>query len=89
MDASEINLDGLLVDTVERLQGGARDVIIISLTVHRSDQLAHMISMNADETVDRKLNVALTRARERLYVLGDTSILSQSPIYRLLIDSIG
>ncbi len=88
-DEHPIALDGLLVDTVERLQGGARDVIIISLTVHRSDQLAHMISMNADATVDRKLNVALTRARERLYVLGDPRVLSQSPVYRLLMDRIG
>jgi superfamily I DNA and/or RNA helicase len=36
--------------------------------------------------IDRKLNVALTRARKRLVVIGVPELLSFDPIYRKLID---
>ena len=39
-------------------------------------------------TVDRKLNVALTRAREQLILLGNDSILSNNLIYFKLIEFI-
>ncbi len=76
----------MTVDTVERYQGSARDYIILSTTVHRSDQIQQISSLTVDMTVDRKLNVALTRAREALIVIGNPAVLSLSPIYKSFID---
>jgi superfamily I DNA and/or RNA helicase len=39
--------------------------------------------------IDRKLNVALTRARKRLVIIGVPEILSLDPIYRHLLEFIG
>jgi len=84
---SELDQGGeaLTVDTVERYQGGARDIIIISLCANSKDQLDHMVSLSSDG-VDRKLNVALTRAREQLIVLGNPEVLSSNEFYRSFID---
>jgi DNA replication ATP-dependent helicase Dna2 len=75
----------ITVDTVERYQGGARDIILISLCTNSTRQLQQMISLSNDGT-DRKLNVALTRARKHLVVLGNEPILSETPIYNALIN---
>ena len=37
--------------------------------------------------IDRKLNVALTRARERLYLVGNRQLLSADPLFRALIEA--
>jgi DNA replication ATP-dependent helicase Dna2 len=44
--------------------------------------------MNREGTVDRKLNVALTRAREQLFLIGNTRILSQNAIYRRILEKL-
>jgi DNA replication ATP-dependent helicase Dna2 len=69
------------VDTVERYQGSERDVIIVSFAVSSGAQLRSIQSLSRDGSVDRKLNVALTRARGHLIVLGCTEALSHSPIF--------
>lgn len=71
------------VDTVERYQGSQRDVIIISLAVNYPPQL-ELISSKIEFgslKVDRKLNVALTRARHNIAIIGNPSILQSDPIY--------
>ncbi len=73
------------IDTVERYQGGARKIIIISLCTNRLSQLQSLQSLS-EEGVDRRLNVALTRAREHLVLLGNQEILKGSPVYRDLIE---
>jgi DNA replication ATP-dependent helicase Dna2 len=75
----------ITVDTVERYQGGARDIIIISLCTNRLDQMERLVSLS-DEGIDRKLNVALTRARERIFVLGNKEVLQNDANYSRLID---
>ena len=75
----------ITIDTVERYQGGARDIILISLCTNSSFQLLSLASLS-DEGVDRKLNVALTRAREQVILLGNPTILRQNPVYAALID---
>lgn len=73
------------VDTVERYQGSARDVILLSLCLNHQDQLDSLVSLSTDGQVDRKLNVALTRARKHLVVVGHEPLLQLSPIYSSLV----
>lgn len=84
LTAWEVAQEWLTIDTVERYQGGAREVIIISLCTNGANQLESLASLS-DEGVDRKLNVALTRAREYVILLGNRGILEQNEIYRALI----
>lgn len=81
-----IDTNQLTIDTVERYQGGARDIIIISLCTNSINQLTSLISVS-DEGVDRKLNVALTRARKHLVIIGNPEILNTNPIYHSLIST--
>jgi DNA replication ATP-dependent helicase Dna2 len=76
----------ITIDTVERYQGGARDVILLSLCTNEASQLSSLVSLS-EEGVDRKLNVALTRARRQLVVVGNAEILNESEIYRRFIDA--
>ena len=82
----------LTIDTVERFQGSQRDVIIFSATVCREDQLALLsepVPAEDGQMVDRKLNVALTRARKQFFLIGDETVLRQCEAYRELLDFIG
>ncbi|MEL6865009.1 MAG: AAA domain-containing protein [Bacteroidota bacterium] len=77
-------IENLTIDTVERYQGGARDIILISLCTNKLSQLDSLISLS-DEGVDRKLNVALTRARKHLVLVGNPEVLKNNQVYRELI----
>jgi DNA replication ATP-dependent helicase Dna2 len=76
----------MTIDTVERYQGAARDIIIVSLCLNMEHQLGSLISVSDDEKVDRKLNVALTRARKHLIIIGNESIMKKSSHYAALLD---
>jgi len=80
---SEAGIDpaSVTIDTVERYQGGAREIILVSTCVHSEHQLAGLVSIG-EGAVDRKLNVALTRAREHLIVLGNAEVLRMDERYR-------
>lgn len=71
--------DLVTVDTVERFQGGEREIIIVSFAVSYPAQLPSIQSLTFDQGVDRKLNVAMTRARKRLILLGCPEVLAHSP----------
>jgi DNA replication ATP-dependent helicase Dna2 len=79
--------DDYQVDTVERYQGGAKRIVLISLCTNEFSQI-QMLSQISDEGVDRKLNVAMTRAREHLVIVGCPDILRQSMVYSDLLDFI-
>ena len=83
-------LNEISVDTVERYQGSVRDVIIYSFCVNYLYQLKFLPNLTEENGVwiDRKLNVALTRARRQLYITGVPDILSHNLIYRRLIQAI-
>ena len=76
-------LQEVSVDTVERYQGSERDVILYSFCVNYRHQLKYLPNLTEESgvSIDRKLNVALTRARKRLVVVGVKELLEENPIY--------
>lgn len=74
----------ITVDTVECYQGSQRDFIVFSTTVCRAGQLSQLSELHTIEgvSVDRKLNVAVTRARLQFVMVGNARILQHSPLYR-------
>ena len=85
----EANIPGhesITVDSVERFQGSQRDIIVYSFSVNNPFQMRGMINLNDEGDIDRKLNVALTRAREQMILVGNDNILSTNLIYLRLIE---
>ena len=84
-------LSEVSVDTVERYQGSERDVILYSFCVNYRYQLKFLPNLTEENGVqiDRKLNVALTRARKRLVIVGVPELLRENPIYARLIKVYG
>lgn len=82
-------LDMVSIDTVERYQGSQREVIIYSFTVQNTWQLEFLAANCFTEngrTIDRKLNVAMTRARRQMIMTGNIHVLSFNPIFREMLD---
>ncbi len=63
-----------LVDTVERIQGAERDVILFGLTASDPDHLTSEFLNNPN-----RLNVAMTRARKKLIIMGSQAFFSVIP----------
>lgn len=70
----------ITVNTVDGFQGQERDIIFVSLV--RTNETGN-IGFLSDL---RRMNVAITRARMKLVILGDSSTLSHHPFYRALYD---
>lgn len=73
-------VSGLEIDSVDGFQGREKEAVVISLV--RSNPTGE-IGFLADV---RRMNVALTRARRKLLVVGDSATLSAHPFYRRLLD---
>ena len=70
------------VNTVDGFQGQERDVIIISLVrANDEGQIGFLNDL-------RRMNVAITRARMKLIILGDTATLTRHPFYKKLYNHI-
>ncbi|MBE6331007.1 MAG: DNA helicase [Bacteroidales bacterium] len=85
-------LPQISIDTVERFQGSQRDIIIYGFTVSRPYQLDFLTNnrfVENGQIIDRKLNVALTRARELQILMGDADLLRKDAIFAALIDNVG
>ncbi len=82
-DASLKPYRGLLtVNTVDGFQGQERDVIFISLVRANEDgQIGFLNDL-------RRMNVAITRARMKLVILGEAATLSHHSFYRKLMEYI-
>ena len=84
-------LEGISIDTVERYQGSQRDVILYSFTIQSRYQLDFLTAntfYEEGQPIDRKLNVAITRARKQLILTGNESTLRQNQLFAELIDYI-
>jgi superfamily I DNA and/or RNA helicase len=75
----ELDLAGLEIDTVDGFQGREKEAVIISLV--RSNREGE-IGFLADV---RRMNVALTRARRKLIVIGDSATIGGHPFYARLL----
>ncbi len=72
----------IAVKTIDGFQGQERDIIYISLV--RSNDLKE-IGFLSDI---RRMNVALTRAKKKLVVIGDSATLANHPFYKSFLDYI-
>jgi len=63
-----------IIDTVERLQGAERDIILFSLTTSDPDHLESLFLNNPN-----RFNVAITRARHKLVVVGSRAFFTRVP----------
>jgi len=69
------DVSDLEVDTVDAFQGREKDVIVLSLVRSNAEQTLGFL------TDLRRLNVAITRPRKHLFVVGDSATLSGHPHY--------
>ncbi len=67
--------DRLSVNTIDSFQGQERDIVYIGMTRSNADS---RVGFLADI---RRMNVAMTRARKKLVVIGDSATLSRVPFY--------
>lgn len=82
MELDEATAKKIAVNTIDSFQGQERDVIYISLV--RSNENGE-IGFLSDT---RRMNVALTRARKKLVVIGDSATIGQHPFYEKFLDYI-
>ena len=71
----EVYKDSITVNTIDSFQGQERDIVYLSLTRSNSERT---IGFLADI---RRMNVAMTRAKQKLVVIGDSVTLSRLPFY--------
>jgi superfamily I DNA and/or RNA helicase len=76
----KLSVEGLEIDTVDGFQGREKEAIVISMV--RSNDIGE-IGFLSDL---RRMNVAMTRARRKLIVIGDSATLSADPFYARLIE---
>ena len=68
----------IAVNTVDGFQGQERDIIVISMVRSNEEgQIGFLRDL-------RRMNVAITRARMKLIILGDSATLTRHPFYRRL-----
>lgn len=81
-------LHDITIDTVERYQGSQRDYIIYGFTIQQPYQLNFLTNSVFEEdglVIDRKLNVAITRARLNLVLIGNPVLLNENfTFYKLM-----
>ena len=64
-----------MISTIDSFQGQEKHTVIISLVRSNSESKIGFLSDY------RRMNVALTRAKEKLYVIGDSSTIGNDHFY--------
>ena len=76
----QLDVPGLEIDSVDGFQGREKEAVVISLV--RSNSKGE-IGFLADI---RRMNVAMTRARRKLLMVGDSATLGGHPFYARLLE---
>ncbi|MEI8372786.1 MAG: IGHMBP2 family helicase [Planctomycetota bacterium] len=76
----QLDIPGLEIDSVDGFQGREKEAVVISLV--RSNPKGE-IGFLADH---RRMNVAMTRARRKLLIVGDSATLGGHPFYTRLLE---
>ena len=84
-------LHDIMIDTVERYQGSQCENIIYGFTIRKYYQLAFLtgnqyVDRASGEIIDRKLNVAMTRAMKHLIMIGNARLLRENVIFFKLME---
>lgn len=79
-ETEELKTHDIRIDSIDGFQGQEKDIIYISLV--RSNDQGNIGFLNDY----RRLNVALTRAKKKLIIVGDSSTLGGSRMYTELIN---
>ncbi|MEO6329023.1 MAG: AAA domain-containing protein [Ginsengibacter sp.] len=80
--AKDLLLQQIRVSTIDSFQGQEKEIVILSL-VRSNDE--GDIGFLKDY---RRMNVAITRAKEQLFVIGDSATIGADPFYNALINYI-
>ena len=80
VDLAKTQLENIRVSTIDSFQGQEADIIILSL-----------VRSNPDGNIGflkdyRRMNVAMTRAKQKLIVIGDSTTLGKDGFYKAFID---
>lgn len=73
--ALQAHAANISINTIDGFQGQERDIVYISMTRSNADNKIGFLSEI------RRMNVAMTRARKKLVIIGDSATLSQFPFY--------
>lgn len=71
----QVYADKITVNTIDSFQGQEREIVYIGLTRSNAEGVIGFLSDI------RRMNVAMTRARKKLVVIGDSATLSRSEFY--------
>jgi ATP-dependent RNA/DNA helicase IGHMBP2 len=75
-----LSTTGVEVDTVDAFQGREADAVLVSCVRSNPDgQIGFLADL-------RRMNVALSRARRHLFVVGDSATLGHHPFYGRLVE---
>jgi ATP-dependent RNA/DNA helicase IGHMBP2 len=75
------DVDDLEIDTVDGFQGREKEAVIVDLVRSNTDAELGFLRDT------RRMNVALTRARRFLLVIGDSALLATHPYYAEFLES--
>lgn len=76
----KLDVAGLEIDSVDGFQGREKEAVIIGLVRSNPQQEIGFLAEL------RRMNVALTRARRKLIVIGDSATISSDPFYGRLLE---